>query len=328
MKMRRRSFLTLLGGAAVAWPRAARAQQPAMPVIGYIHLSSPELGAKDLGAFRRGLSETGFVEGRNVGIEYHFAEDDFNRLPALAANLVDRRVAVIVGSHTSPALAAKSATTDIPIVFVAGTDPVQAGLVASFNRPGGNITGMSSMSNELGAKRLGLLHELLPRSKRIAVIANPSAALLELQLAEMQAAAAALGKELEILRAGTNRQLDAAFGNLVKSGAEAFVIAPSPFFVNRRVQLITLAAHHRVPAIYQDRQIAEAGGLMSYSPATMELHRQAGIYAGRILKGEKPADLPVMQPTKFEFVINLQTARTLGIEVPPTLLALADEVIE
>jgi putative tryptophan/tyrosine transport system substrate-binding protein len=280
-------------------------------------------------AFRKGLSETGFVEGRNVAIEYRWAHDDFARLPELAADLVRRRVAVIAAPGSSPGgLAAKAATTTIPIVFSTGVDPVQAGLVASFNRPGGNVTGILSMSLELGPKRLGLLHELLPGAARFAMLIDPTSPNAESEVTDLQAAAATIGRQIEVFYAGTNRDIDTAFASLVQKRSDALWVAPNTLFINRRVQIVTLAARHAVPAAYPDRQITEVGGLMSYGSSQADIHRQVGIYTGRILKGEKPADLPVMQPTRFEFVINLQTARTLGIEVPPTLLALADEVIE
>jgi len=311
------------------WPLAACAQQPAMPVVGYLYAGSPEPSAIQVAAFRKGLSETGYVEGRNVAIEFRWAHNEIDRLPELAADLVRRRVAVIVtpGSVT-PALAAKAATTTIPIVFSSGADPVQSGLVASLNRPGGNVTGFSTMSNEIGAKRLGLLHELLPGAARFAVLVNPNSPTAELQIKDAQAAASTIGRQVEILYAGTNSEIDTAFASLVQKRADALLVSSEGFFTNRRVQLVTLAARHAVPAIYHVREFAEAGGLMSYGPSQTDQWRQVGIYVGRILKGEKPADLPVMRPTKFEFIINLQTARLLGITVPPTLLAIADEVIE
>ncbi len=300
-----------------------------MPVVGYLYAGSPEPSAIQVAAFRKGLSETGYVEGRNVAIEFRWAHNEIDRLPELAADLVRRRVAVIVtpGSVT-PALAAKAATTTIPIVFSSGADPVQSGLVASLNRPGGNVTGFSTMSNEIGAKRLGLLHELLPGAARFAVLVNPNSPTAELQIKDAQAAASTIGRQVEILYAGTNSEIDTAFASLVQKRADALLVSSEGFFTNRRVQLVTLAARHAVPAIYHVREFAEAGGLMSYGPSQTDQWRQVGIYVGRILKGEKPADLPVMRPTKFEFIINLQTARLLGITVPPTLLAIADEVIE
>jgi putative ABC transport system substrate-binding protein len=326
--MRRREFIALLGGAA-AWPLAARAQQPSMPVVGLLHAASPELEGEPIAAFRKGLSETGYIEGRNVTIEFRWANSQVDRLPELAADLVGRRVAVIaaLGGGVST-LAAKAATTTIPIVFASGDDPVATGLVANFNRPGGNITGVSFMSTELAPRRLGLLNELIPQAALYAVLINPKAPSSESTITGLRAAAAGSGRQIEVFTASSNREIDTAFAGLVQSGAKALVVGGSSLFTSRRVQLVTLAAHHRLPAIYYDRRVTEAGGLMSYGANISEAVRQAGVYAGRILKGEKPADLPVMQPTKFEFVINLQTARTLGIEFPPTLLARADEVIE
>jgi putative ABC transport system substrate-binding protein len=331
MKMHRRSFLTLLGtsAAAAAWPLAAKAQQPAVPVVGYLDSGSAEPSANRLAAFRKGLSETGYVEDRNVAIEFRWAHNDYDRLPELAADLVRRRVAIIATPGSTPAaLAAKAATTTIPIVFSGGGDPVLFGLVASLNRPGGNVTGINSMNAELMGKRLGLLHELLPGARRFAVLVNPTNPNSEYMIMDAQAAAATRGRQIEVLTASTNRDIDAAFTSLMQKGVDALLVTTDPFFANRRVQLQSLATRHAVPSIFSIREFAEAGGLMSYGSSFTDHYRQAGIYVGRILKGEKPADLPVMQPTKFEFVINLQTARTLGLEIPPTLLALADEVIE
>jgi ABC-type uncharacterized transport system substrate-binding protein len=327
--IRRREFVTLLGG-AVAWPLAARAQQPAMPVVGFLHANSPEPSANQVAAFRKGLSERGYVEGQNVAIEYRWAHNDNDQLPALAADLVRRRVAVIVALFsTGAALAAKTATTTIPIVFYTAGDPVQAGLVASLSRPGANVTGVTTMAVELGAKRLGLLHELLPGAARFAVLVNPTnPAVAEPFVKEVQEAAAAIGRQIEFFITSTNSDIDAAFASLVQKRADAFLYSPDPLFNNRRIQIVTLAARHAVPAIYTLREYAKAGGLMSYGPSNADYIRQTAIYTGRILKGEKPADLPVLRAAKFEFVINLQTARTLGLDVPPTLLARADEVIE
>jgi putative ABC transport system substrate-binding protein len=328
--MQRREFITFLGGAAAAWPLAARAQQPGVPVVGFLYSSSPESSANLVAAFRKGLSETGYVEGRNVAIEFRWGQNDPARLPELAADLVRRRVAVIATPpSTAATLAAKAATTTIPIVFTTGGDPVQNGLVAALNRPGGNVTGIISMNAELGPKRLGLLHDLLPTATRFAVLVYPSNnPSNESAITDAQAAAAAIGRQIEVFTASTNRDIDTAFASLVQKGSAALLVSPSPFFVSRRVQIVTLAARHAVPAIYASRSYTEVGGLMSYAASEMDRFRQAGIYTGRILSGEKPADLPVMRATKFDFIINLQTARTLGIEVPPTLLALTDEVIE
>jgi putative ABC transport system substrate-binding protein len=331
--MQRREFITLLGGAVAAWPMAARAQQPAVPVVGYLYSGSPEPTTNYVAAFRKGLSEAGFVEGRNVAIEYRFGQNDYDRLPELATDLVRRRVAVIAAlGNTVAARAAKAATATIPIVFVTGGDPVQGGLVASLNRPGGNVTGVSFMAVELGPKQLGLLHELVPGAARFAVLVNPTQYAtpsdMESQIAVMRAAAAAIGRQIEVLTASTNHDIDLAFASLAQKRVDALFVRPDSFFANRRVQFATLAAHHRMPAIYFQREFAETGGMMSYGANVADQFRQAGIYAGRILKGEKPADLPVMQPTRFEFIINLQTVKTLGLTIPPGLLAIADEVIE
>jgi putative tryptophan/tyrosine transport system substrate-binding protein len=328
--MKRREFISLLGGAAVTWPVAARAQQPTIPVVGYIHSDSPQTVASLLAAFREGLSETGYVEGQNVAIEYRWAQNDLSRIPELVADLVRRRVDVIAAPGSSAvALAAKAATTTIPIVFSLGLDPVQLGLVASLSRPGGNITGVNSMSNELVAKRLGLLHELLPTAIRFGVLVNPQNPTTDESLKkDVEAAAAAIGPQIDFFTASTGAEIDTAFGSLLQRRADALVVHPDNLFINRRVQLITLAARHAVPVMYPLRPDAEAGGLMSYGTKLADAHRQAGVYTGRILKGAKPADLPVVQPTKFEFIINLQTAKTIGLKVPPTLLARADEVIE
>jgi putative tryptophan/tyrosine transport system substrate-binding protein len=320
--MRRRGFITLIGGATV-WPLGARAQQRAVPVIGYLRASSSETIERSPTAFRKGLSETGFVEGRNVAFEYRAADNDYRRLPELAADLVRRRVAVIYASGgTVSARAAKAETTTIPIVFSIGDDPVALGLVASLNRPGGNVTGVAFLSTELGPKRLGLLKELVPGAARYAALVNPNAPATEAMTADLRAAAAAIGKEIEFFTASNIREIDAAFADLVRSGANALVVGGSSLFPDRSVQLATLAAHHRLPAIYYERRTVEVGGLMSYGANILDAIRQAGVYAGRILKGEKPADLPVSQAVKFEFVINLQTARTLGLTVPPGLLSI------
>ena len=331
--MRRREFILALGGAVAApsllWPRAARAQPPSIPIVGYVHSDSPQTATGLLATFREGLSETGYVEGQNVAIEYRWAENDLSRIPELVADLVRRRVAVIATPGSSAAaLAAKAATTTIPIVFSLGLDPVQLGLVESLSRPGGNITGVNSMSNELVAKRLGLLHELLPTATHLGVLVNPQNPTTESLKKDVEAAATAIGPQIEFFTASTGAEIDTAFASLVQRRADALVVHPDNLFINRRVQLITLAARHAVPVIYALRPDAEAGGLMSYGTKLADAHRQAGVYTGRILKGAKPMDLPVVQPTKFEFVINLQTAKTIGLTVPTTLLARADEVIE
>jgi putative ABC transport system substrate-binding protein len=323
----RREFIALLGG-AVTWPLAARAQQAAMPVLGFLYAGSPEPSAHLVAAFRAGLSEAGYVEGRNVSIEFRWAHNQPDRLPDLASDLITRRVAAIVapGSLLGP-IAAKAATTSIPIVFSMGGDPVEVGLVSSFNRPGANVTGISSMNVDLGSKRLGLLHELLPTARRFALLANVSPFTNPL-VRDVQAGASTLGAEVEIIYAATNGDIDTAFAVTQQKQIDALVIAPGPLFNNNRVQLAILAARYAMPTIYSSREFTEAGGLMSYGPSITEEFRQAGIYAGRVLKGEKPADMPVMRSTKFEFVINLKTAKALGLEVTPALLARADEVIE
>jgi putative ABC transport system substrate-binding protein len=328
--MRRREFITLLGGAAAAWPVAARAQKPTLPVIGYLDPGPPEAGANFVTAFRKGLSEAGYVEGRDVAIEYRWGQNDNDRLPELVTDLVRRRVSLIATAEsTDTTNLVKAATATIPIVFVAGADPVQSGLVESLNRPGGNATGLIHMNVALGAKRLGLLHELVPDATPVAVLVpNYSQPFWTTYVTEVQTAASALNVRIEILPAGTAHEIDAAFASLLQKQAKALLVFPWSLFTSRRSQIVTLAARHVLPAIYPWREDALAGGLVSYGPSITDQFRQAGIYAGRILKGERPADLPVMRATKFEFIINLQTARTLGVEVPPTLLALADEVIE
>jgi putative tryptophan/tyrosine transport system substrate-binding protein len=325
----RRQLITLLGGAAAAWPLAARAQQAAMPVIGLLHPGSPEANARFVAGFRKGLGETGHVEGRNVSIEYRWGHGESTRLPELAADLVRRAVSVIVTpGGVAAALAAKAETATIPIVFVIGVDPVQADLVVSLNRPGGNVTGITSMNSGLAAKQLGLLRQLLQRDARLAVLVNSSNPQIRFALADVQAAAAAMGHPLDIVTVTTNREITPAFKEAVQKRADAVLISPDPLFSSRPVQLATLAARHAMPAIYALREFAEAGGLISYGSNFTDMFRQAGTYVGRILKGEKPTDLPILQATKFELVINLQTAEALGLDVPATLLALADEVIE
>ena len=326
--IKRREFITLFGAAA-AWPLVARAQQPAKPVIGYLSASSRDTIANLLAAFRKGLNEIGYFEDQNVTIEYHFAQNKLDRLPELAADLVRRRVAVIVSvGGIDSTLAAKNATSTIPIVFGFGGDPVQLGVVASLNRPGANVTGVTTVGGELAAKRLGILHELRPKAALFAVLVQAHSPLTESTIRDLQAAAVATGRQIEILIAGTNRDIDTAFASLVQKRADALLVTPELLFRDRRIQLLTLAARHAVPVIYPARDYAEAGGLMSYGANFTDIVRQTGIYTGRVLKGEKPANMPVSQPTKFEFVINLQTAKALGIEIPPMLLARADEVIE
>jgi len=327
--MRRREFIGLLG-AMIGWSSVANAQQSALPVIGFLHSASAAAFAAPLAAFRKGLSEAGYVEGQNVAIEYRWAEGQNDRLPGLAAELVRQQVNVIVTPvSTAATLAAKAATATIPIVFVIGADPVKSGLVASLNRPGGNATGISDIGVELGAKRLGLLRELLPNAARFGVLVNSdNPGITEPFLSELQTAASAIGLQLEVVTASTNSGIDTAVATLVKGRADAFLISPEALFVTRRVQLLTLAARHMLPALYHRREITDAGGLMSYGSSLADQFRQTGIYAGRILKGEKPAEMPVQLPTKFEFVINLQTAKTIGLDIPSTLLARADEVIE
>ena len=327
--MRRRDFITLLGGVAAAWPMAARAQQPAMPVIGYLSSASPDRDAGRLRAFRQGLSETGFIEGRNVAIEYRWADEQHDRLPALAADLVHQQVAVIAqAGHVLGVFAAKAATTTIPIVFVTGVDPVGLGLVASLSRPGVNLTGVTTLGIELEPKRLELLHELIPAARTVGALVNRMHPIAEAQSSELQAAARGLGLKLQILDASTERDFDAVFARLVELQADGLVIATDGLFISQSEHLARLAVRHAMPAIFQLRTFAAAGGLMSYGGDFAEMYRQSGVYVGRILKGEKPVDLPVQQVTRVELVLNLKTAKALGLEVPPTLLARANEVIE
>jgi putative ABC transport system substrate-binding protein len=327
--MRRRDFVTLLGGAAAAWPLAARAQQPAMPVVGFLHPASPDTQADRLRAFRQGLKENGFVEGENVAIAYKWAENQMDRLPALAAELVRRQVAVIaVPGATRPALTAKAATTMIPIVFAVAEDPVRLGLVASLARPGGNLTGINFFSGELNAKRLELLRELVPAATRVAMLINPTdAANAETTVRDVQSAARAIGLQIQVLNASTAAR-SMPPSQLFCERSDALFVGGDPFFANRRVQLVHLASRHGLPATYGGRDFPDIGGLMSYGANMTDAYRQVGLYTGRILKGAKPADLPVVQASKFELVINHQTARTFGLTVPPTLLVTADDVIE
>ena len=328
--MKRREFITLLGGAAAVWPLVAGAQQPAMPVIGFLHPGSAEPNADLLAAFRKGLAEAGYTEGRNVAIEFRWAHGENSRLVEMAAELVQRQVAVIVTPiGTATALAAKKATTSIPIVFSAGTDPVKAGIVASLRRPGGNVTGVNYMAAELSAKRLSLLHELMPSAARIALLVNPANPVaMESITRDTQAAAESIGCQIEIFKAESSPEIEAAFAALVQNRLNALLVGGEPFFIDRRVQIVTLATRHLLPTVHFNRAFTEIGGLMSYGASNFGRYREVGIYTGRILKGEKPADLPVMQPTQFELVINLPTARAIGVTVPPSLLAQANEVIE
>ena len=327
--MRRREFITLLGGAAVTWPLAARAQQVAMPVVGLLLGTTIETYAHRLRAFRRGLKDVGFVEGENVAIVYRSAEGRYERLPELAADLVRRQVAVIATFGGVATFAAKAATTTIPIVFQATEDPVKLGLVASLARPSGNATGMNFYSGELTAKRLELLHELVPAAIRVAVLVNPANALTtETTLKDVAAPARAMGLQVQVLNASTSREINAAFATFVRERPDALFVGLDPFLNSRRAQLVNLASRHALPATFSNRDCAEIGGLMSYGASITDAYRQTGVYSGRILKGAKPADLPVVQATKFELVINAETARMLGLIVPPSLLATADELIE
>jgi putative ABC transport system substrate-binding protein len=326
--MRRRKFISLLGGAAAAWPLAARAQQPAMPVIGFLDPRSPDGMTERLRGFRQGLKDTGYVDGENVAIEYRWAEGQNDRLPALADELVRRRVALIAAFGIVAASAAKAATTTIPIVFAVAVDPVRLDLVASLNRPGGNLTGVNIFTTELVTKRLELLHELVPGAVRAAVLVDPAYPDTEVMVRDLAAAARAMGLQIQVFNATNSREINEAFASLVRERPDALFVGGEPFLNSRRVQLVNLASRHAIPATYALRDYAEVGGLMSYGPNIADAFRQAGVYAGRILKGAKPADLPVVQASKFELVINAETARLLGLTVPDKLLARADEVIE
>jgi putative tryptophan/tyrosine transport system substrate-binding protein len=326
--MQRREFITLIGGAAVAWPLALRAQ-PALPVVGFIRDGSADASARQVAAFRKGLNETGYVEGQNVTVEYHWLEGQYDQLPALLADLIRRRVAVIATPGGVPTLAAKAATATIPIVFSVGEDPVKLGLVASLARPGGNVTGINIFLQEAVAKRLRLLHELVPKAVRIAVLINPgNVSVAETTVREVQKAAPTMKLQIQILKATTISEIDAAFATLARERLDALLVAGDTFLISRRVQIATLTARDRIPAAYTVREPVEAGALMSYGTDLADSFRQLGVYTGRILKGAKPADLPVLQSTKFEFVINLTTAKALGLAIPPGVLSIADEVIE
>lgn len=325
--MRRRAFIKLIGGSTVAWPLTARAQQPAMPVIGFLSSRSANDSALQVAAFRQALGEAGYVEGQNVAIDYRWAEGQYDRLRGMAEHLVGRQVSVIFAG--GPAVhVAKAATRSIPIVFVSGEDPVKFGLVASFNKPGGNITGVTTFNAVLGSKRFELLHELVPNAAIMALLVNPHYPSAESEIKEMRAAAHSVGRNLIVVNASTESEIDAAFAELEQQRVGGLIVTGDPFFVSRREKLVALAARQALPAIYVQREFAEAGGLIGYGSSLIDAYRQAGIYAGRILKGAKPGDLPVVQPTKFDFVINLRTAKALGLDIPPKLLALASEVIE
>jgi putative ABC transport system substrate-binding protein len=326
--IRRRDLITLLGGAAAAWPVLARAQQPVVPVVGFLSFGTPEERVAGLLGFRKGLSEMGYVEGRNIAIEFRWAQNDARRLPGLATDLIGHRVAVIVSIGGAATLAAKAVSSTTPIIFTSSSDPVQLGIVASLNRPGGTVTGLDTMAADIWSKELGLLRELLPRASRFAVLLNRSAAGAGSVIPQLQAAVPTIGGDIEVFYATTNAEIDTAFAGIVEKRIDALAVSDQFLFRERRPQVIGLAARHALPVIYGERDSVTSGGLMSYGPNVSDLHRQPGIYTGRVLKGEKPADLPVIRATRFEFVINLQTAKLLDLTVPPTLLAIADEVIE
>jgi putative ABC transport system substrate-binding protein len=327
--MQRRELITLLGGVVAGWPLAARAQQSGMPVMGFLHSASPEPYAPQVNAFRLSLKEAGYVEGRNVAIEYRWAENQIARLPTMAAELAHRQVSVIVaGGSPVSALAAKSATTTIPIVFMTAADPVGIGLVASFNRPGGNVTGATLLSAELVAKRLGILRDLLPTVRKIAMLVNPTRPGVDAQKVPVQEAAQAIGLALQILDASSERDFDAVFQAVASQQDGALIVAPDAFFLSQRIQIADLAIRHKIPTMYELRDFVEAGGLIGYGASSIELYRQGGTLTGQILMGKKPADLPVLQPTKFELVINIKTARALGLTISHDLLSIADELIE
>jgi putative ABC transport system substrate-binding protein len=324
----RRDLITLVGGAA-AWPVAARAQQAAVPVVGFLNGASATSFAPMVAGFRRGLGEVGYIEGQNLAIEFRWSENQPDRLPALAANLVGKHVSAIAATGGLRAvLAAKAATAGIPIIFTSGSDPVRLGIIASFNQPGGNLTGVNMLITEIEAKRLGLLHQLLPAVARVAVMVDPNNPDSDIELRDVQAAADAIGVQLDISHASTTQEIEAVFPALARSGAQALQVAGSPFFLAQRERIAALAARYHMPAIYEAKNYAEAGGLISYGPSVGDVYRQVGVYVGQVLKGARPSDLPVIQPTAIELVINLKTAKTLGLTLPPSLLAIADEVIE
>ena len=326
--MKRRHFITLLGGAAAAWPLAARAQQPTVPVLGFLNGGSAEAQAALATAFWQGLSQTGYIENQNIKIEHRWAESQYDRLPAMAGDLVRRKVTVIAATGTPAALAAKAATTVVPIVFETAGDPLKLGLVSTLNRPGHNITGVTQLSSELVSKRLGLLHDMIPAATIIGLLLNPHDPRTEAQASDMRTAARALGLQVHLVNASTEGEIDSAFAKSAQQRAGALIVGPSEFFTKRSEQIVALAARHALPTIYQYRLYAVAGGLATYGTSLTDSYRQAGIYTGRVLKGEKPTDMPVWQPTKFELVLNLRTAKALGLTIPPGVLAIADEVIE